>query len=313
MGPEQFKYSVVIPVYRSEQILNNTIDRTVAFFEAQGWDYEIVMVNDGSPDNSWEILEARAAGNPHIVAVDLLKNYGQHTAIFCGFHYATGDYIITMDDDLQNPPEEIVHLVHKALEGYDAVYGRFRHKEHAGYRRMGSRLIELVNRRVFDLPKDLTVTNFRCLERRVINRIIDYNTAYPYITGLSLMFSNRRANVWVEHHSRAIGKSGYNWRRLLSLVGRIVFNYSAYPLRLVSGIGFVTAGLAFLLGIYILVRALVIGYTVPGWATVVLLLAFFNGINIAIMSMMAEYIVRLVKQISAGKVFQVAEVLNEPS
>lgn len=309
-NPTDFKYSVVIPVYKSADIIDKTIERTVNFFEGQGWNYEIVLINDASPDNSWDKLFEHAAQNPNIVAINLLKNYGQHTAIFCGFHYVSGDYIITMDDDLQNPPEEITHLVHKVLEGYDIVYGKFEQKQHAGYRRLGSKLIAEVNQRVFNQPSDLVVTNYRILEKSVIERIINYRTAYPYITGLSLMFSNKRANVVVKHLPREIGKSGYNWYKLLALVMRIIFNYSSYPLRVVSGIGFGVALIAFMIGIYYFVRAFFVGTNVPGWATLVILLSFFNGINIVIISMLSEYVIRLVQQLSSNNVFYVRSVLN---
>jgi glycosyltransferase involved in cell wall biosynthesis len=304
------KYSVVIPVYGSENILDNTIQRSVSFFEGQGWDYELVMVNDGSPDNSWPKLKSHAEKNPHIVAINLLKNYGQHNALYCGFHHVSGDYIVTIDDDLQNPPEEIAHLAAKIQEGYDIVYGKFRHKQHAGYRRLGSKIVEQLNRRIFGQPSDLTVTNFRMMKREVVDRIVQYQTGYPYITGLSLMFSNSRANVDVEHHPRHSGASGYNFRKIFTLVARIIFNYSSYPLRAVSTLGFITAALAFLLGIYFLLRALVIGYDVPGWATVVVLLAFFNGINTVIISMLSEYVMRLLKQVSMGKPYQISEIVN---
>ncbi|RMG85609.1 MAG: glycosyltransferase [Chloroflexi bacterium] len=308
--PSQYKYSAVIPVYNSERIVGETIDRTAAFFEAQGWDYEIICINDGSPDNSWEVLRQKAEENPRVIAINLLHNYGQHTAVFAGFQHCSGDYVITLDDDLQNPPEEITHLVHKVLEGYDVVYGKFRRKQHAGYRRMGSRLIAQVNQRVFGQPKDLTVTNFRILRRDVIERIVNYRTNYPYITGLSLMFSSRRANVEVEHHPRKVGGSNYNWRRILALVMRILFNYSSWPLRFVSTIGFAVAALSFLAGVYFLVRALLGGISVPGWATVVVLLSFLSGINIIIVSMLGEYLIRLVQQVSDSHVYHLKDIIN---
>lgn len=119
----------------------------------------------GSWYRSWAAVAEKAKANPHIVAVNLLKNYGQHTAVFCGIKVSTGDYLITMDDDLQNPPEEIVHLVSKAAEGHDMVFGEFRRKQHASYRRWGSKLIEVINRRVFLQPDDLIVSNFRLMNR----------------------------------------------------------------------------------------------------------------------------------------------------
>ncbi|SVE50786.1 uncharacterized protein METZ01_LOCUS503640, partial [marine metagenome] len=140
------KYSVVIPVYNSADIVAETVDRVAGFFNDSGLDYEMVLVNDGSCDNSWDIILGKTKENPHIIAIDFLKNYGQHTANFCGFKESTGDYVITLDDDLQNPPEEIIHLIKKAEEeNYDLVIGQFEKKRHPFYRRLGSYLIGKLN------------------------------------------------------------------------------------------------------------------------------------------------------------------------
>lgn len=305
-----FRYSAIIPVYNSEQIVGQTIDRTIAFFEQQGLDYELILVNDGSSDNSWSVLQQKAQENPHIIAINFLRNYGQHNAVFCGLRHSSGAYAITLDDDLQNPPEEIIHLIDKALEGYDVVFGRFRQKQHAGYRRTGSRLIASVNRRVFHQPPDLVLTNFRIIRRDVVDRMCSYQTAYPYIQGLALMFSSYRANVWVEHQSRPVGKSNYNLFRILALVSRILFNYSAYPLRLVSMIGIAVALVSFLLGIYFLIRGLLGDIRVPGWTALIVMLAFLNGVTIIIVSMLGEYIVRLVKQLSLNQSYDIKEIIK---
>jgi glycosyltransferase involved in cell wall biosynthesis len=307
----QYKYSVVIPVYNSQAIVGETIDRTAAFFAAQGWEYEIILVNDNSPDQSWQVISQKAQANPRIVAIDLLRNYGQHTAVYCGLQHMTGDYAITMDDDLQNPPEEIIHLVTTMLQGdYDIVYGQFRRKEHANYRRAGSRAIALINRQVFRQPRDLVVSNFRIIRRDVVTRMINYRTNYPYITGLSLMFSSRRGNAWVEHHPRKVGRSNYNTFRIAALVMRILFNYSSYPLRVVSTIGFAVAAISFIVGTFYLLRALFVGTTVPGWATVVVLLAFLSGVNTVIVSMLGEYLIRLVQQVSQSNIYYVRGIIN---
>lgn len=305
--PSAYLYSVVIPVFNSEAILEKTIARTTTFFEEQGWRYEIILVNDGSSDSSWAILETAAAENPNIIAIDMLKNYGQHTALYAGFHAVNGDFVITIDDDLQNPPEEIAHVVHKILEGYDVVYGQFRQKKHSLIRRLGSRLVQTINERIFDQPHDLVVTNFRIMRRDVVERICNYRTPFPYITGMSLMFSRKRGNVMVEHHPREVGKSNYNFRRILALVLRLLFSYSTYPLRFVSYIGFISTLVAFSVGIYFLLRALFIGTTVPGWASTIVLLSFFGGINIVIVSMLGEYVLRLVQQSSDQNVYHIRE------
>ncbi len=304
------KHSVVIPVYNSAAVVGETIDRTVAFFEKRGWDYELILVNDRSRDQSWNVLQEKALTNVHIMAINMLQNYGQHTAVLCGFQRSTGDYVITLDDDLQNPPEEIIHLVEKAREGYDLVFGRFREKKHASYRRFGSILIRTINQRIFHAPPDLVLTNFRIVRRDVVDRICSYRTSYPYITGLSLMFCANPANVWVEHQARPVGKSNYSLFKIIELVMRILFNYSTYPLRLVSVAGLIISGLSFLLGLYFLGKAIFIGTNVPGWATTVVLISFFNGITLLIVSMLGEYIMRLLNQVSYTDYYEIKEIVH---
>ncbi|MGO9872195.1 MAG: glycosyltransferase family 2 protein, partial [Acidimicrobiia bacterium] len=152
LDPKGFTYSVVIPVFNSEPLVGSTIERTVAFFESHGFSYEVVLVNDGSTDGSWNVLRDAALRNPHVRAVNLLRNYGQHNANLCGLRHTHGDYVITMDDDLQNPPEEIIHLIDEAMTGPDVVFGKFRHKQAAPHRTLGSKAIGLINRRIFGQP-----------------------------------------------------------------------------------------------------------------------------------------------------------------
>jgi glycosyltransferase involved in cell wall biosynthesis len=306
----QPKYSVVIPVYNSAPIVGDTVDQAVAFFEEHGYDYEMVVVNDGSRDGSWAVLKEKATANPHIQAIDLLHNYGQHTALLCGLKHTTGDYVITLDDDLQNPPSEIACLTQAAEAGHDVVFGRFRQKQHAAYRRLGSRLIGLLNTKIFHKPAHLVLSNFRIIRRDVVDRVCAYHTAYPYIPGLLLMFSSNPGNVWVEHRSRPVGQSNYNWLKIAELVMRILFNYSSFPLRLASAVGAVVAVISSLLGFSYLIRALVVGFAVPGWATLVVMLAFFNGLLIMMMSMLGEYIVRLLNQSSSAESYHIREAVN---
>lgn len=307
---DQFTYSVIIPVFNSEKIVRDTVQRTEAFFQAMQWRCQIILVNDGSGDGSWEAIAECALNKSNVVAINLLRNYGQHTAVFCGLKHATGDFMITIDDDLQNPPEEIVHLVAKILEGYDVVFGRFRQKQHARFRRLGSRAITCLNRWVFSQPRELQVTNFRIFKREIATRMLVYHTSFPFINGLALMFSSKRANVWVNHMPRRSGRSNYGFTAVLALIGRILFNYSAFPLRLFSLIGFCATFVAGILGVYFFVHALLYGTRVAGWASTIILISFLSGINIAITSMVGEYLVRLLKQSSCSEAYQVQEIIG---
>ncbi len=305
--PKSFSYSVVVPVYNSVELVGSTIDRILEVFEEAGLRHQVVLVNDGSKDGSWEVIAERARTRPHVVALNLLRNYGQHHANLAGLRETTGDYVITMDDDLQNPPDQALLLIAEAMTGKDVVFGRFERKQAAGYRRLGSKLITMVNRRVFAQPPGLTVSNFRILRRDVVDRICASRTAHPYITGQALMFSNNPADVLVRHDPRPVGKSNYGMTRILALVLSILFSYSVWPLRAAAAAGFVVALGSFLLGAYYLVRSLFVDTPVAGWTTIAVLLSIFNGVVIALLSMLGEYVVRTLNAVSVTQTYHVTE------
>ncbi len=300
-----YTYSVVIPVFNSEQIVGDTVDQVVAVFTAAGLDHEVILVNDGSRDGSWDVIAEKARTIPHVVAIDLLHNYGQHHANLVGLRESTGDYVITMDDDLQNPPDQALLLIDEAMTGKDVVFGQFERKQAAGYRRLGTRAISAMNRRIFGQPPDLEVSNYRILRRDVVDRICASQTAYPYITGQALIYSRNRSNVMVRHEPRRVGSSNYSLVRILRLVLTILFSYSSFPLRFAAGVGFAIAVLSFLLGgIYVLLG--VLGETqVQGWTTLVVLLSIFNGFTIAMLSMLGEYVVRTLNTVSSQERYHV--------
>ena len=300
----------MIPVFNSERLVEKTIDQVTDFFEHLALPYEIILVNDGSTDSSWSIIKRKAQDSPNIVAIDLLKNYGQHNANFCGFQESRGDYLITLDDDLQNPPAEIAHLISKAEEGHDVVFARFQTKRHPIYRRAGTKVIDWMNRKIFRKPKDLVLSNFRLISRDVVLRVCKYKTAYPYIPGLLLLFSRNPGNVVTAHHKRASGKSNYTFKKLAALVAYILFNYSSYPLRIVAALGFLVSSASFLLGMYYVLLALFSEVNVKGWTTVVVLISFFNGVSLLILGMLGEYLVRLINQTSGVGAYQVREVVR---
>jgi glycosyltransferase involved in cell wall biosynthesis len=307
-----YTYSVVIPVFNSEGVVAETVRQVVEVFEGAGLRYEIVLVNDGSLDGSWRVISEIARTRPCVVALNLLKNYGQHRANVAGFLESRGDYVITMDDDLQNPPDQVLLLIDAALDGHDVVFGKFAHKRAAGYRQLGSKLITMVNRRVFGQPEGLAVSNFRILRRDVVDRICAARTAHPYVTGQALLFSNNPGNVTVRHDPRTVGASNYNLARILRLVLTILFSYSVYPLRAAALAGFVLAALSFVLGAFYLVRGFVHEAAIPGWTTLVVLLSAFNGFIIAMLSMLGEYVVRTLNAVSVEQSFHVIERVAEP-
>jgi glycosyltransferase involved in cell wall biosynthesis len=307
LDPSLFTYSVVVPVFNSVAVVGQTVDRIVEVFEQAGLSYELILVNDGSRDGSWEVIAERARANKHLIALNLLQNYGQHHANLAGFREATGDFVITMDDDLQNPPDQALVLIEQAMHGNDVVFGRFERKQAPGYRRIGSHLINLINRRVFAQPPGLAVSNFRILRRDVVDRICASRTAHPYITGQSLQYSNNPVDVPVRHAPRPVGTSNYGITRILRLVFSILFSYSLFPLRAAAFAGFLIALGSFLLGTYYVVRSFFVDVQVEGWTTIAVLLSLFNGVTIALLSMLGEYVVRTLNAVSAQDTYHVSE------
>ena len=302
---EQYKYSIVIPVYNSEQLVGTTVDRVVEVFTRAGLEHEVILVNDGSSDGSWEVISEKARTTPGVVALDMLKNYGQHHANLAGLRESTGDYVITMDDDLQNPPDQALLLIDEATTGKDLVFGDFERKQAAGYRRLGSQMINMINRRIFGQPPDLAVSNFRIMHRDVVDRICASRTAHPYMTGQALLYSRNRSSVTVRHEPRPIGKSNYSMTRILRLVLTILFSYSSFPLRFAALLGFVVSGVSLLLGAFYLLSGLFGNTHVQGWTTTVVLLAIFNGFTIALLSMLGEYVVRTLNAVSSDTSYHV--------
>lgn len=303
--------SIVIPVYNSGEFITNTVEQVLNVIKENKYKAEVVLVNDGSKDNSWEVISSIANKESEVKAINLLKNYGQHNAVLCGFEYAKGQYIITMDDDLQNPPSEIVPLFSKAREGgYDLVFGQFKDKKHASYRKWGSRFVGYLNSKVFNKPKNLILTNFRIVKSDVVKRVLQHKTAYPYIPGLLLMYASNMSNVMVEHHERKDGKSNYTFRKIGSLVGRLLINYSSYPLRMLSFIGLIVSLISFFVAISYLVIGLFSHSTVPGWTTLVVLISFFGGFIIALLGVIGEYLSRILEQLSSHSSYFISEVVD---
>jgi len=304
------RFSVVIPVYNSASVVEQTVTRVSEFFVLNALEHEIILVNDGSLDNSWNVICELARKLPNVTGINLLKNYGQHNANLCGFRESKGDYVVTMDDDLQNPPEELGRLIEAARQGYDLVIGRFETKQHSLIRRLGSRAVGWLNRTAFEVKEDLVLSNFRIIRRDVVERVCRDTSVAPYVPGLLLKYSARRCNVLVRHLPRANGKSNYTMRKLFKLVATLVFNHSTIPLRYAASFGFAVSGLSFSLGSFYLVQTLMRGSAVPGWATLVVLMSFFNGMLILLLSVIGEYLIRVLRELGPHRSYEVSEVVR---
>jgi glycosyltransferase involved in cell wall biosynthesis len=300
--------SIVIPVYNSEAIILLTLQEIEDALHSLNISYEIILINDGSSDQSWDIIRKASFEKQGIKAINLLKNYGQHTALICGIAQAKCKYILTMDDDLQNPPSEIEKLWKKVNEGYDCVFATFAQKKHSMYRNLGSLFINWLNEKIFNKPKNLKVSNFKIFTSEVAQRITEHKTNFPYLNGLLLLYSHKMSNVETLHHPRKIGKSNYSLFKIITLVARILFNYSSYPLQWLTKVGFSIAFLSFLMGAFYFGKAMFIGSSVKGWPTLAIMLSFFNGFIIIMLGVLGEYVSRMMQQSSVSKPYIIKEI-----
>ena len=306
-------FSIIIPIYNSADIVFKTVTQTLQYTEKHNLNIELILINDGSRDTSWSIIKKIAKNNNKVKSIDLIKNYGQHSAILCGFENAKGDFVITMDDDLQNPPSQIIHLINKITndEEYDLVIGKFIEKKHSLYRRLGSMFVGYLNEKIFNKPKNITLTNFRIIKKSVIERVLDHKTAYPYIPGMLLIYATNISNVMVEHHKRSVGKSNYNNKKILSLMSNLLVNYSSYPLKLLSFIGIFISSVSFFVGSFFLISALIGGSNVSGWTSIFVLVSFLGGFIIIVLGVMGEYLSRILNQMSGSKNFYAKEIVSK--
>jgi len=293
---KQNKYSVVVPVYNSERSLEELCGRIKKMFLELNGDYEIVLVDDSSLDNSWRVMKEIHGRNRNVKIIRLTKNFGQHNALMCGFHHVSGNYIITLDDDLQNPPEEIIKLIAEIdKKDYDAIFGTIARKQDTRVKRMGSALIYYMVNKIFNIPLSMKVSNVRIIKREIIDEIIGFKTAYPYISGMILSLTNNIGNIPVSHSQRRYGKSNYDIRGLVKLAFNLMINYSSIPLRFLTFIGFVVSVLSFCFGGGVIIKKILFGIPVPGWTTVIVFLSFINGLLLIILSIMGEYLMRIIK------------------
>lgn len=303
------KLSIVIPVYNSQEIVGETIDEVIKFGNNLKYAFEIIAVNDGSSDKSWSVLlnKTKKYGKK-LKIVNLLRNFGQHSAVLCGLSLSRGQWVVTLDDDMQIHPQEISKLLNKTGGHVDLVVGQFEKKYHGIIRSFGSKIVQKLNEKIFGKPPNFNLTSFRLLRRDVVERILHRSTPFPYMNGLVLLASSQRLNVTVKHRPRKAGKSGYTAKKITNLMIRILFTYSSYPLRTVLGISLCTCLLSLMVGLYFVSRKLLGDTQVAGWTTLVALIAFFNSFVVILLAIIGEYILNIFRQVTKEPAFQIAEV-----
>lgn len=283
--------SVVIPVYNGAATVGELV-QALAGLDVPGG-LEIVLVNDGSPDDSDAVCRSLVGtvGVP-ITYVEHARNYGEHNAVMTGLRHARGDYAITMDDDLQNPPEEVLRLFLHCRDGnYDVVYTRYAEKQHAAWRNLGSRFANRVADALIDKPRGLYLSSFRCISRLVIDGVTRYEGPFPYVDGLIMQVTQRIGTLEVRHLPRAQGRSNYTLKRLVNLWLNLAFNFSLLPLRLAVLLGLAMGVVGGVGALYVIGHAL-FGSPPEGWTSTMVVVLLLAAAQFVILGIMGEYLGR---------------------
>jgi len=304
--------TVVIPVYKGALTITNVCE-TLIDTCSKSVDFEIVLVNDYSPDNSHDVCLQLYKEYPQIIKyVRLAKNVGEHNAVMAGLSVADKDYIVIMDDDCQNTTEDVIRLLDYATkENYDVVYTYYAEKKHSWFRNLGSRFNDIVATVMLRKPKNLYLSSFKLINRFVVNEIIKYKGPFPYIDGLILQITSNIGRIEAEHKERRVGKSSYTLIKLVSLWSNMFTNFSILPLRVSVLCGFIFTLIGFSLGLYSIYEKIVLGISIRGWASLIITIITFSGIQLFMLGMIGEYLGRLFLSYNGAPQYTIREVYRK--
>lgn len=284
------RISVVIPVYQAEQCIDMLWNRLKASLGAISSNFEIIFVEDCGGDNSWQIIERIAAADPRVRGIQFSRNFGQHYGITAGLDICRGDWVVVMDCDLQDRPEEIPRLYAKAQEGYDVVLARRGPRHDSLFKRITSWLFYKIFSYLTDIDYNGESGNFRILSRKVVTHFCLMREQLRFVGGLVHWMGFPASSIEVEHAARFEGKSSYTYAKLWKLAAETIIAHSDKPLRLAVRFGFLMAILSFCYGLYILILATVYGIPIQGWSSLIVSLYFIGGIIIAILGILGIYL-----------------------
>lgn len=308
------KISFVIPCYRSAATLPGVVaEIQEAMKNMEAYTYEIVLVNDCSPDDTFETIRRLCGENEKITGISLAKNFGQHSALMAGFHHVTGDLVVCLDDDGQTPALEADKLIRGIEQGADVVYARYQHKHHSGFRNFGSHVNELMTRVMLGKPKNLYVSSYFAARRFVVEEMIRYEYAYPYVIGLVLRSTKNIVNVDVNHRDRRAGESGYTLGKLLNLWFNGFTAFSVKPLRVATLTGVVCALCGFAYGIYTIIKKIFIQPPdlVIGFSALMSVIVFMGGMLMLMLGLVGEYMGRMYISMNNSPQFVIREIVGK--
>lgn len=290
---KEISISVIIPVYNSEETIQPLVELLI--HDLHSYNTEIVLINDGSVDNSEKICSELSIKFPeNVVFCSLAKNVGEHNAVMAGLNECSGDFAIIMDDDFQNPISEVHKLIQEiSSKDIDVLYTYYEKKQHSFFRNIGSKFNDVIANKMLNKPKDLYLSSFKALNRFLIDEIIKYKQPFPYIDGLILRTTSRIGKIEVDHHRRNTGKSGYTFSKLVSLWSNMFINFTILPLRISIVLGIISAFLGFVFAIISVIEKINNPNIPVGYSATIIAITFFCGIILLSIGVMGEYLGRL--------------------
>ena len=298
--------SIVIPVYNSQ---DNLIELARQVHDALAeMNYELILINDGSRDGSWGVIVQLCRQNPNVIGVNLRKNCGQDNAIMAGLSYATGDYTVIMDDDIQHSPYDIIKLYEECRRGYDVCYAHFLKKNQALWKNMGSWFNGKIADVLIDKPGHIYLSPFQIIRKEVVDEVLKYKGPYPYVQGLLLQTTSNVTQITIAHHERYKGKSNFSFFRSISVFLKLATSFSVYPLRIASLLGFLVATVGFGLALYYLLEYFLTDHAVEGWLTLVLINLIIGGLVLASIGLIGEYMGRMYLSLNSKPQYTIKEI-----
>lgn len=299
--------SIVIPVYNSQDNLTELARQIQDALSAIP--YELILVNDGSRDGSWDVITRLCNEYPQMIGVNLRKNSGQDNAIMAGLSYASGGYVVIMDDDIQHSPYDIPELYEACRQGYDVCYANFLKKNQAWWKNLGSWFNGKIADILLDKPKHIYLSPFEIIRKDVVDEVLKYKGPYPYVQGLLLQITGNVTQITIPHHERYRGKSNFNFVRSLSVFLKLATSFSVYPLRIASLIGFLVASVGFVLAVFYLLEYFLTDHAVEGWLTLVLINLIIGGLVLASIGLIGEYMGRMYLSLNAKPQYTIKETI----
>lgn len=285
--------SIVVPVYNAELTVRQLISRLEPVLKSQASSCEVILVNDGSQDKSWNIICDLAAQYPWVCGIDMMRNFGQHNALLCGIRAARSEIIVTIDDDLQNPPEEIPKLLDKLAEGFDVVYGTPQKEQHGLWRDLASQITKMVLQGAMGAKIARHISAFRAFRAQVRDAFANYQGSFVSIDVLLTWGTTRFAAIPVNHDPRRIGVSNYAFRKLITHALNMMTGFSTLPLQIASIVGFGVTLFGIGVLFYVIGCYLVVGGSVPGFPFLACIIAIFSGTQLFALGIIGEYLARM--------------------